>query len=47
MVALWDLHAVVPALVIGLVAFLARNKVGEIKKDVMLVWFFQKVILFN
>lgn len=31
-IALWDLHAVVPALVIGLVAFLVGNKVGEIKK---------------
>ncbi|OOR92188.1 sodium/pantothenate symporter [Moraxella bovis] len=31
-IALWDLHAVVPALVIGLVAFLAGNKLGEIKK---------------
>ena len=28
-IALWDLHAVVPALVIGLVAFLVGNKVGE------------------
>jgi len=27
-IALWDLHAVVPALVIGLVAFLVGNKVG-------------------
>lgn len=31
-IALWDLHPVVPALVIGLVAFLVGNKVGEIKK---------------
>ncbi|ANB90735.1 sodium/panthothenate symporter [Moraxella ovis] len=31
-IALWDLHAVVPTLVIGLVAFLVGNKVGEIKK---------------
>lgn len=30
-IALWDLHAVVPALVIGLVAFLVGNQVGEIK----------------
>ena len=28
-IAFWDLHAVVPALVIGLVAFLVGNKVGE------------------
>lgn len=31
-IALWDLHPVVPALVMGLVAFLVGNKVGEIKK---------------
>ena len=31
-IALWDLHAVVPALVIGLLAFLVGNKVGETKK---------------
>ncbi|UYZ71909.1 sodium/pantothenate symporter [Moraxella bovis] len=31
-IALWDLHPVVPALVIGLVAFLVGNKVEEIKK---------------
>lgn len=29
MIALWDLHAVVPALVIGLAGFLVGNKVGE------------------
>ena len=28
-IALWDLHAVVPALAIGLMAFLVGNKVGE------------------
>ena len=28
-ISLWDLHAVVPALVIGLVGFLVGNKVGE------------------
>ncbi|WFF38761.1 sodium/pantothenate symporter [Moraxella nasibovis] len=28
-ITLWDLHAVVPALVIGLVAFLVGNKIGE------------------
>lgn len=28
-IALWDLHAVVPALVIGLAGFLVGNKVGE------------------
>ena len=28
-IALWDLHAVVPALVIGLIAFLVGNKMGQ------------------
>lgn len=28
-ISLWDLHAVVPALVVGLVAFLVGNKAGE------------------
>ncbi|MGK8249807.1 sodium/pantothenate symporter [Moraxella lacunata] len=36
-IALWDLHAVVPALAIGLVAFLVGNKGGGDKKGVMLV----------
>lgn len=32
-IALWDLHAVVPALVIGLIAFLVGNKMGQYKKS--------------